>query len=357
MTDKIYCMSSYLALRYVERRDMNFCEKYHYKRPELKAENEHILVSTSLDVHRAVEKQLNRIKQEYGRIAILLSGGMDSAIVASYLPGCEAYTFRFLNGKYQKEELQRAEAFADYNSLKLHYVDIGWDAVTSDLSAIMKSKGGPVHSIEPQICAAAKAAKEDGTDILIIGDGADYVFGGMDRLLSKDWGFDEFMDRYIYIKPEEVLKVSDSVRYLFEEYRNGEKIDFEKFMCTVAAEESYGSYSNAFETAGMKYYDPYERLKMNMPLDLSRIRKGESKYLIRELFKQRYPDISVPEKNPMPRPVDSYFADWKGPVRPEFREDIDISKYNGNQKWLLWCLEEFLNMIDEDNCGGRRNQK
>ena len=82
------------------------------------------------------------------------------------------------------------------------------------------------------------------------------------------------------------------------------------------------------------------------PLDLKRIRSGESKYLIRELFKMRYPELPVPEKLPMPRPVDAYFKDWTGPVRPEFREDIDMSRYTGNQKWLIWCLERFLNLIE-----------
>ena len=86
---------------------------------------------------------------------------------------------------------------------------------------------------------------------------------------------------------------------------------------------------------------------MAEPLDLQRIRNGESKYLIRELFKMRYPDFTVPEKIPMPRPVDKYFADWDGPKRPQFKDDLDISKYDGNQRWLMWCLEQFLNMIDE----------
>ena len=35
-----------------------------------------------------------------------------------------------------------------------------------------------------------------------------------------------------------------------------------------------------------------------------------------------------------------------GPKRAEFRDDIDISRYSGNQKWLLWCLEQFLDMAD-----------
>ena len=57
--------------------------------------------------------------------------------------------------------------------------------------------------------------------------------------------------------------------------------------------------------------------------------------------------MPIPNKIPMPRPVDMYFADWKGPVRPEFRENLDMTQYKGNQRWLIWCLEQFLNMVDE----------
>ena len=50
----------------------------------------------------------------------------------------------------------------------------------------------------------------------------------------------------------------------------------------------------------------------------------------------------------MPRPVDFYFKDWMGPKRSEFRKDLDVSLYTGNQKWQMWCLERFLNMIEDE---------
>lgn len=348
MVDKNLSMSSFLALRYTEKPDVDFIDKLSYRHPILPADDERIFVKTTEEIGEAIQTQLDSIRGGgYSKVGILLSGGMDSAILASYIPGCDAYTFRFLGGDYQKEELQRAERFAKYYGLTLHYVDIDWNTVVGNLKPIMMSKGGPVHSIEPQICQGAKQAMDDGVDLMIIGDGSDYVFGGMDQLLSKDWTFEEFYHRYIYVEPEEILKEPVSVRYLFERYRQGEKIDFVRFMDIVATEESYGSYSNAFHVAGLDYFDPYERLKMADPLDLQRIRSGESKYLIRKLFKMRYPEFPVPNKLPMPRPVDAYFAKWEGPTRPEFREDIDMSMYKGNQKWLIWCLEQFLNMVDQ----------
>jgi Asparagine synthase (glutamine-hydrolyzing) len=347
MIDREFSISSFLALRYTEKPDVDFTDKYKYRRPEMPTDDGRILVKTAQEISEALEKQMRDKKSAYKKVGIFLSGGMDSSILASFLSGIDAYTFRFLGGDYQQEELKRAEMFAEKNKMTLHYVDIDWNTVTENLNSIMISKGGPVHSIEPQICQGAKQAKADGVDLMIIGDASDYIFGGMDKLLSQDWSFDAFVKRYMYVDPFEVLKKPVSVQYLFERYRKGNGIDFVEILDKLATQESYGSYDNAFITAGLDYFDPYEKLKMAEPLDLQRIRNGESKYLIRDLFRMRYPDIPVPDKIPMPRPVDSYFADWKGPTRPEFKDNIDVCKYDGNQRWLMWCLEQFLNMIEE----------
>ena len=241
--------------------------------------------------------------------------------------------------------MERAEYYAKYYGLTLHYVDITWDTVISHLEPVMKAKAAPVHSIEPQILQAALQAKADGIDMMFVGESSDLIFGGMDGLLAKDWTFEEFMNRYIFTKPEDVLIEPESMQYLFERYRkDGDKIDFLKFMDDVFSIESSSSYLNAFAVADMPYYDPYAKLKMADELDLYRVRHGESKYLIRELMHKKYPEISVPNKVPMPRPVDAYFKTWEGPKRPEFRKDIDMSKFTGNQKWQMYCLEKFLEM-------------
>ena len=346
--DKRYCMSSYIAFRYIDRDDKDFYEGMHHKNYTLPHESEKLVVATADEIGAAIEKQLESLRRNK-KIGVMLSGGMDSSIVASYVPGSDAYTFRFLGGKFQSEELARAEKYARVGNLNLHYVDITWDTVERHVDAVMESKCAPVHSIEPQILQAALQAKQDGVEVMLIGDAADYVFGGMDKLLSKDWKFDEFVKRYYSIGPEEVLCDPVSMEYAFEPYRKGSNgIDFLGFMDGLCTRESYSSYSNAFMTAGLSYLDPYERLKPACPLDLQRIRNGESKYMIRELMAKRYPMFAVPEKIPMPRPVDTYFANWAGPTRPEFKMGLDMSKFTGNQKWQLWCLERFLNKYDRE---------
>ena len=342
MIDKKYCMSSYMAFRYIERDGVDFYDNgKQHKNIESVSDNQRIPVRTSDEIDREIRKQMDAFKDK--KKGILLSGGMDSAIVASYLSGSDAYTFRFLGGYYQKEELERAEYYAKYYGLTLHYVDISWDTVLKHLEPVMRAKAAPVHSIEPQILQAALQAKADGIEMMFVGESSDLIFGGMDGLLAKDWTFSEFMDRYIFTKPEEVLSEPESMQYLFERYRlPDDKIDFLKFMDDVFSIESSSSYLNAFSVAGMPYFDPYAKLKMADPLDLYRVRHGEPKYLVRELMAKKYPEIPVPNKVPMPRPVDSYFKTWEGPTRSEFKKGIDLSKYSGNQKWQMYCLERFL---------------
>lgn len=347
MTDKDYCMSSYLAFRYIEAEDKDFKEGLHHANFVPLPNDVKKPCKTADDIDEGIAEQFDALKAAGHKLGIMLSGGMDSAILASFMEGgMHAYTFRFLGGKFQSEELKRAEYYADRYGLKLHYVDISWDTVEKYIDSVMTAKAAPVHSIEPQIMQAAVQARHDGVDMMVVGESSDLVFGGMDGLLSKDWTFDEFVDRYTFTKPEDVLATPVDMRYLFERYRLPDgMIDFLKFMDDVFSVESSGSYFNAFGVADMQYYDPYAHLFMDAPLDLHRVRNGEPKYLIRELMKRKYPDIPVPDKVPMPRPVDSYFKDWKGPTRREFKKDLDMSKFTGNQKWQLWCLERFLDLI------------
>ena len=342
--DKELCMSQFLSWRFVVDDDIEFFNGITHQRYHQLSDEKRVAVDSANEIDVAIRVRFAELKDD--KLGILLSGGMDSACLAAYMPkGAKAYTFRFLGGGYQSDELRRAEAFAVKYGLDLCYVDIDWGAVESCVDDCMRQKGAPVHSIEPQICYAARIAKNDGVTRMVIGDGADYVFGGMDGLLSKDWRFDEYVKRTTYVNPAAVLKNSRSTLPIYEKYRlHGDAIDWMRFYDEVITDESYSSYQNAFLTAGLSYVDPYEYLKRARPLDLARIRGGESKYFIRELFKMKYPELPIPEKNPMPRPVDRYFKDWRGPSRLEFRKDIDYSDFTGNQKWLIWCLERFLNL-------------
>lgn len=168
----------------------------------------------------------------------------------------------------------------------------------------------------------------------------------MDKLIGKDWNFEEFYNRYNFVEPSKALKNPISVKDVYEKYRlPNDKIDFLTFMDEIFSIESSTSYMHAFKIAGIKYLDPYTFMKMAFPLDLSRIRNGEPKYMVRELFAKRYPNIEIPTKIPMPRATNQWLENYK-PTRPEFIENC-AENMTGDQKWLYWCLEQFLNMHDK----------
>ena len=232
MVDKKYCMSSYMAFRYIEDDEKDFFEGLHHQNIKPIPLDERILVHTAADIDQEFEKQFSNIRNK--KLGVMLSGGMDSAIAASYMEGSDAYTFRFLEGKYKRDELERAEYYANYYRLKLHYVDIDRKSVERCVDAVMETKAAPVHSIEPQILQAALQAKSDGVELMVIGESSDLIFGGMDQLIGKDWTFDEFVKRYTFTDPTLVLKEPVDMQYLYERYRIGDNgINYLKFMDDV----------------------------------------------------------------------------------------------------------------------------
>ena len=348
MIDKDFCLSSYIAFRYIWKDDMEFAEGMQHENFRPVPLNERVPVATSEDIDREIQRQIDALYERYSNIGILLSGGMDSANLASYLkPGSHAYTFTADGTTIFNADEQRAAHYCEKWGLQHHFVKISFDDFKAITPIVMKSKCGPVHSIEPQIYKAAMQAKADGVEVMIIGDGADYVFGGMNKLLSKDWNYDDFVKRYISLDPDMVLTHPVYVYQPFEKFKREDgTIDFLGFMDDLCTNESYSSYMNAFQSADMPYLDPYEILIMREPLDLERIRNGEPKYLIRGLYAMKYPELPIPDKIPMPRPVDMIFKDWEGSKRPEFRQDIPMDELTGNQKWQLWCAEQFLNTLE-----------
>ena len=345
MINKEYCMSHYLAFRFIADENINFFDGLKHEIYKGHSSNEVVNVETIQDMDRVISE---KIKEFYipNKTAVLLSGGMDSAILASYMPkGTKAYTFHCV-AEGAIDERAQAKKYCDIYNLDHEIIDMNWSDFEELTPEILKADGVPFHSIEVQLLKAAKHAKSQGIERFIIGESADLIFGGMDKLIGKDWDFDEFYKRYNFIEPSEALKTSISVKYVYEKYRlDNDKIDYLKFMDEVFSIESSTSYMHAFKIAGIEYLDPYSYMKMVKPLDLNRVRNGEPKYMVRELFAKRYPNLEIPTKIPMPRATNQWLKDFRV-SRPEFIQDC-TEKMTGDQKWLCWCLEQFLNLHDK----------
>ena len=343
ITDKVFCMSSYLMYRYVYDDYYSFSDNKKCELVDISFERSP--VKNSRDLYNELKVRVDEACKD-GKAVLALSGGIDSAILARLMPkDSKAYTFRcVVPGIQVIDESPMAKKWAEMNELEHEVIDIYWEDIVPAADECMKHKNAPIHSIEAQIYLAAKRAKEQGYTKFILGENADIIYGGMNGLLEKDWLYAEFVDRYTYVMPYKVLR--DFIMPL-DPYRKFEvdgHIDGHDFINTYFRQEALGTYTNACNTAGIEFVGPYSRTYLDTPIDYARIRSGDTKYVIRELFKELYPGESLPDKIPMPRPVNEWFKDWEGPKREEFIPHC-TRDMKGDQKWMVWCLERYLNML------------
>lgn len=345
MVDKSYCCSSFLMYRTIVDHSKSFtdCLKPFFYEKKKQPANIHNSTELKVALQETVEKICATKKT-----ALALSGGIDSAILAKFMPkGSIAYTFKcIVPGIKVIDETSQAAKYAEECGLVHKVVEIYWEDFEKNVPVLMKHKGAPIHSIEVQIYKAGIEALKDGNSAIIYGESSDVNYGGMSNLLSKDWTIGEFIDRYSYVKPYHALKDFNLITEPITKYSSDGIVDVHEFNRNVFFTEAMGSYENACKTAGIELSAPYADTRMAIPLNLERVRKGENKYLVREVFSKLYPDFVIPPKTPMPRPMDEWFRNWRGPSRLEFWPNCTRGM-SGDQKYYVWVLEKFLAMIDE----------
>jgi len=347
MVNKEYCLSSFLLYRRVVDPELSFAEDRVPKTIPLVWEKTDIHNSIELEgyLKKSIEKAC-----EKGKVALALSGGIDSAILAKMMPkGSTAYTFKcIVDGKDTVDETIMAAKYAKECGLEHKIVEIHWDDMVKYAPKLMDEKNAPIHSIEVQIYLGAMKAKEDGFDTLVFGESADVNYGGLSNVLSREWHVGEFIERYAYVKPWMVLKNPKVDFSCVSKYTTNGMVEVHDYLANFDIIESINSYVNACEAAGVHLVAPFAETKLAVPLDYNRVRSGENKYLIREIFSRLYLNWEIPVKIPMPRPMDEWMKSWQGPTREEFLPRC-VEVLNGDQKWLVWCLEKFLNMLEKDD--------
>lgn len=339
-------LSSFLIYRYVYDDNIVINRKYSSHTVDIDYHREE--VKTSDELLHELRKVVDNSTAD-GKAALALSGGIDSAILAKLMPrGSLAYTFRcVVPGVEVVDESKRAAEYANECGLEHKTIDIYWEDVLAVVDKLMRHKGAPIHSIEAQIYICARMAKSVGINKLIFGESADITYGGMNGLLAKDWTFGEFVDRYAYILPYKALVSPEMPLKPFREFCVEGHIDGHSFINKYFRQESLGSYINACHTAGIEFVGPFAMTRLGTPIDYNRIRAGDTKYLVREVYRKLYPGRNEPEKIPMPRPVNEWFADWDGPCRTEFIPHC-TDTMTGDQRWMIWCAEKYLDLVEPD---------
>lgn len=339
--NKSYCINSFLQFRFVHDKNILFKEGIIPNYTDVSCIYN---IKNSKDLDDSIKDFF--AKNVDSKTALMLSSGIDSAILAHYMPkGSKTFTLKCIAEEPTIDETVRAKEIAELNGLDHEVIEITWEDYEKYSDILLKHKKAPFHSIEVQIYKAALRAKELGYNKLLFGESADSKFGGLNNLLSQDWNFGDFIERYNFVPTKKVLKDAKYVLEPFKPYQVGEKMDVHKFLSEVFFKESVNSYINACSAADIEFLGPYAKMKLVAPLDIDRIRNGDSKYLIKELFIKKYPNLEMSKKIPMPRPMLLWLKDWKGPKRLEFKKNC-ISELDGDQKWLIYILEKFLNYFE-----------
>ena len=135
MSEKEYCMSSYLMYRYVFEKNKRFHNNLQvnlidlaFERKPIKSAKELLVTLSEIVKEATIDMQG----------ALALSGGIDSAILARFMPrGSKAYTFRcVVPGKEVTDESRQAAVWARANSLEHEIVEIRWEDMEINLCYI-----------------------------------------------------------------------------------------------------------------------------------------------------------------------------------------------------------------------------
>jgi hypothetical protein len=334
-------MSSFLTFRYLVREDMRWNEQW--KPTAYRLDAELLPVSTANDIDAYLCDYFARHHDP--STGLLLSGGMDSAVLAAYVPkSTRCYTIQYEDTR-DGDESERALAYARHLGLRCEVVPVGWRDVEATQATLMKFQKFPLHPVQIAVYKACRQAQADGVGKLITGNGADCTFGGFYKLLGRDWTLEEFVRRFTYVEPSMALRESRSFHDIYARFWDGCRYDTLGFLKHVHSPGVSLSFIRTMECAGVIPMEPFEYLVLEGELDLDRVRRGEEKYLIRELFTRKYGTLAIPRKSPFGRPVDEWFKRWNGPVRGEFRP-MAMTALTGDQKWLLYTLEQFLNLME-----------
>ena len=135
IVDKDYCMSSFLTFRCIIDSNKLFQEGMeHHSYSPVVPENQ-ISCITAEDIDKSIQVQLQSIDLTHA--TILLSGGMDSAILASYMPkGMKAYT-AVCSAQNAVDETQRAKEYCEINGLEHVIVNIEWNDYLETIDSLM----------------------------------------------------------------------------------------------------------------------------------------------------------------------------------------------------------------------------
>lgn len=150
----------------------------------------HATAPTEQGLFDCIDSAVRRSSERAGSVGCFLSGGLDSSTVAGTLArqhtgrSVAAYTVGFAQEGYDETGFARAAANQFDLDLHEHYIQIDDIAEAIEkITAAFDEPFGNSSAVPSLFCA--EAAKRDGIDTLLAGDGGDELFGGNERYAKQ----------------------------------------------------------------------------------------------------------------------------------------------------------------------------
>lgn len=310
---------------------------------------EHVPVHGKDDIDAFLKEYIGRL--DFSKTGILLSGGVDSALVASYCPpGTLAFTISYPELR-EVDEVEQAKKYAQRFGLRLIEVPVTFQDVLDLQDDLMLFKKEPLSAIEIAIHKMCLRALDFGLEKLLTGAGADTNFGGLTRIMSREWTKEDFIKGYSFCDPRLVLKPPQNPNLeFFDKYeRRDGTYDAIGFMGQQFGKATSKYFCSASRSAGIKLLAPFELMDRRFELNVEDMKNGHEKRVLRDLFAERSGIPSVPRKYPLPRPLEV----WKNHFGPIINEEFYPDAYErcpkNEQRWLVYTLDHWLYLY-KNNC-------
>lgn len=304
---------------------------------------------------KTVEETKAVLKERLGKLedtALLLSGGMDSAILLPFMPKSTiAYTVHH-NQLDEDNEVEIARKYCEKFNIQHKVIAIEPEEYMGCMDDLMINKGMPLSPAEPIIYLASKVAVDDGFKRIVTGAGADACHGGFTEL-RKEFTLKGYIKRLerSYGSPKKLLNSHSDISNLLESYLKPEQptsknilhrllnknkilVDTKRFLSELSVERF--AFDNAINLSGAEHITPLREITYNFDEEKN---MKEPKYFIQDIYRSIY-DYNPPKKLGLQKPK-FLLKDYQPSNFDLYKEGIRVNKLRFPQKFLIYCLERF----------------
>ncbi|PWU80678.1 MAG: asparagine synthase (glutamine-hydrolyzing) [Candidatus Nitrosopolaris wilkensis] len=177
------------------------------------------LTSAAEAYEKALLASMKKRTQDFNRVGIIFSGGIDSVIIAWLAKKMVKEVICYTGGVHGSSDIEFARQIAKKLDLKLRVNELTNDEVEQLIPEIIDTiedtNAGQIEVAIP-VYAAVKLAHEDGINVMLTGQGADELFGGYAwyaKVLEKE-GYQklrEHMTEDLLLLHRETLEREDKI--------------------------------------------------------------------------------------------------------------------------------------------------